>query len=238
MKSLPEMWVYESLPEKLLRFIPPAIACFVLIGCGEGAGVRSVDHPPTEMSAGLTTSTLSPGKPLSDQTKPMSGCGPEQVANRLVGLFDAVQSRDREAAFTSIASGRGLVGFTVFDATKSGNIRFDLSDKAAIYDRLTKLIGTDVDPRLLAAEVSSGAPGPLESEREGPEAEDRTGGIEFSVALGNETAEGKGGIDCENGRFYAVGMNFGPGLVKQQVCGEYVHLRSRRPLICAVGEHG
>lgn len=150
-----------------------------------------------------------------------------------MGLFRSVRSRERARTFRYIAAGPGLVGFALYDGNGPGAAKFESARRAAIYARLTEFIHADDRPRLLAAEV--GTVGPLAPERRGPSADEPPAGIGFDVALGERSAEGKAGIDCRVGRFYSLAMNFGPGLAKQQACGEYVHLRSRKPLICTVG---
>ena len=126
------------------------------------------------------------------------------------------------------------MGFALYKGNGPGADKFESARRAAIYARLTELVHPDDRPRLLAAEVGAGGPRPG-NRRRGPSADVPTAGIQFSVALGQRSVVGKAGIICGSGRFYVAAINARRGLTKQQACGEYVHLVSRKPVVCAVG---
>ncbi len=204
-----------------------SVCVVVVVACGGGA--KSTTKPAGDAR------TEPGGKPQNRgvSTDFPPGCTPPQVADRLMGMFRAVRSREQENAVRYIAAGEGLVGFAVYNGRGAGALQFESAERSQVYRQLTEMIHADDHPRLLAAEV--GTVGPLAPERKGPSAKEPPAGIGFSVALGGRSANGKAGIDCEAGRFYSLAMTFESGLEKQQACGEYVHLKSREPLVCAVG---
>jgi hypothetical protein len=123
-----------------------------------------------------------------------------------------------------------LIRFTISTAGQVRGSRGEDRNPMAIANRLIGLtagrgfwlLGAQVGPR-----------GPFAGDTRYDVPRGSTAGVEVVFSLGERSVSGKVGIDCGTGRLYVAAMGLDRGLRTQQMCGQPLRLRARRPVVCA-----